>query len=678
MKGHKLLALLMALLLCIQLLPVSTAFAEEVSEDGISVTLKANSANYGTVTSSSSLTGLKKDDTVELTATPKENGHETFSQWVVYTNKDCTTRAVPEKDYTLTETEAGKATLTVKGTTDLWVMAVFQGKIVGLQDKSNYAPLPATRGKNKNLRSLFSITKGKNPGDIIASATITGWDNDPTVPLVATITLPSNPAETQVGGWRLQVWETAGGILNSTSADAVHYNMMLAPGARFDFSGLTKDDDRSTPYNQTSYSFGDGWDWTEYSFNIVDSEGTVLKQGKIVFKYPGLATIDAKNGSVKCGETTYTDGQTVNLGTGVKTIKAEPATGYIFTGWKIDGVTLDDATANPLTFAMPSASTTIKANFAETVGVTLKANSTSYGEVTSTSTLTGLKKDDTVELTATPKENGHETFSQWVVYTNKDCTTRAVPEKDYTLTETEAGKATLTVKGTTDLWVMAVFQGKIVGLQDKSNYAPLPATRGKNKNLRSLFSITKGKNPGDIIASATITGWDNDPTVPLVATITLPSNPAETQVGGWRLQVWETAGGILNSTSADAVHYNMMLAPGARFDFSGLTKDDDRSTPYNQTSYSFGDGWDWTEYSFNIVDSEGTVLKQGKIVFKYSRLRKRLTGASKRSLLRKERRQLRSMVRPIPSRSEKALSFHWELMLTNTICLIIGTLLRKG
>ena len=617
MKGHKLLALLMALLLCIQLLPVSTAFAEEVSEDGISVTLKANSANYGTVTSSSSLTGLKKDDTVELTATPKENGHETFSQWVVYTNKDCTTRAVPEKDYTLTETEAGKATLTVKGTTDLWVMAVFQGKIVGLQDKSNYAPLPATRGKNKNLRSLFSITKGKNPGDIIASATITGWDNDPTVPLVATITLPSNPAETQVGGWRLQVWETAGGILNSTSADAVHYNMMLAPGARFDFSGLTKDDDRSTPYNQTSYSFGDGWDWTEYSFNIVDSEGTVLKQGKIVFKYPGLATIDAKNGSVKCGETTYTDGQTVNLGTGVKTIKAEPATGYIFTGWKIDGVTLDDATANPLTFAMPSTSTTIKANFAKTVSVTLKANSADYGDVTSSSTLTGLKDGDTVELIATPKENGHETFSQWVVYTNKDCTTRAVPEKDYTLTETEAGKATLTVKGTTDLWVMAVFQGKIVGLQDKSNYAPLPATRGKNKNLRSLFSITKGKNPGDIIASATITGWDNDPTVPLVATITLPSNPAETQVGGWRLQVWETAGGILNSTSADAVHYNMMLAPGARFDFSGLTKDDDRSTPYNQTSYSFGDGWDWTEYSFNIVDSEGTVLKQGKIVFKY-------------------------------------------------------------
>ena len=620
MKGHKLLALLMALLLCIQLLPVSTAFAEEVSEDGVSVTLKANSADYGDVTSSSTLTGLKAGDTVELTATPKENGHETFSQWVVYKNSSCTTKAA-ETDYTLTETETGKATLTVKGTTDLWVMAVFQGKIVGLQDKSNYAPLPATRGNSKNLRSLFSITKDANVSGIIASATITGWDNDPTVPLVATITLPSNPAEVATGAWRLQVWETAAGFGNSASADAVHYNMMLAPGARFDFSGLTKDSKRSSTYNQTSYSFGEGWDWTEYSFNIVDSEGTVLKSGKIVFKYSGLATIEAKNGSVKCGETTYMDGQTVNLGTGEKKIEAVPAEGYFFTGWEISGVELSDATANPLTFTMPSASTTIKANFAKTVSVTLKANSADYGDVTSSSTLTGLKAGDTVELTATPKENGHETFSQWVVYKNSSCTTKAAGT-DYTLdtNEDEPSKATLTVKGTKDLWVMAVFQGKIVGLQDKSNYAPLPATRGNSKNLRSLFSITKDANVSGIIASATITGWDNDPTVPLVATITLPSNPAEVATGAWRLQVWETAAGFGNSASADAVHYNMMLAPGARFDFSGLTKDSKRSSTYNQTSYSFGEGWDWTEYSFNIVDSEGTVLKSGKIVFKYSGL----------------------------------------------------------
>ena len=359
MKGHKLLALLMALLLCVQLLPVSTAFAAEVS--GVKVTLKANSTSYGEVTSTSTLTDLKNGDRVELTATPKENGHETFSQWVVYKNSSCTTKAVPETDYTLTETETGKATLTVKGAQDLWVMAVFQGKIAGLQDRSNYAPLPATRGP----LSMFTITKGSTAADRVGSVVISGWDNNPTVPLVATITLPSNPAETEIANWRLQVWETAGGMGNKTGDDDVHYNMMLAPGARFDFSGLTKDANRSTPYNQTSYSFGDGWNWTENNFNIVDSKDNVLKPGKIIFKYPGIATIEAENGRAKCGEATYTDGQTVNLGTDEKTIEAVPDEGYVFTGWKIDGVTLKDATANPLTFTMPSTSTTIKANFAQ-------------------------------------------------------------------------------------------------------------------------------------------------------------------------------------------------------------------------------------------------------------------------------------------------------------------------
>ena len=605
MKGHKLLALLMALLLCVQLLPVSTAFAAEVS--GVKVTLKANSADYGEVTSTSSLTGLKNGDTVELTATPKENSHETFSQWVVYKSSSCTTKADPKTDYTLTETETGKATLTVKGTTDLWVMAAFQGNIVGLQDRSNYAPLPAARGP----LSMFTITNGSTTNRI-GSAVIAGWDNNPTVPLVATITLPSSPTETEIANWRLQVWETVTGFGNKTEDDAVHNNMMLAPGARFDFSSLTKDDYRSTPYNQTSYSFGDGWNWTENNFNIVDSDGNVLKQGKIVFKYPGLATIDAKNGSVKCGDAIYTDGQTVNLGTGEKTIEAVPAEGYVFTGWEISGVTLPNVTANPLTFTMPKTSTTIKANFAKAVKVTLKANSTSYGDVTSNSLLTGLTEGDTVELTATPKENGHETFSQWVVYKNSSCTTKAVPETDYTLTETKAGKATLTVKGTTDLWVMAVFQGNIVGLQDRSNYAPLPAARGP----LSMFTITNGSTTNRI-GSAVIAGWDNNPTVPLVATITLPSSPTETEIANWRLQVWETVTGFGNKTEDDAVHNNMMLAPGARFDFSGLTKDADRSTPYNQTSYSFSDGWNWTENNFSIVDSDGKVLKPGKLVFRY-------------------------------------------------------------
>lgn len=351
MKGHKLLALLMALLLCIQLLPVSTAFAEEVSEDGISVTLKANSANYGTVTSSSSLTGLKKDDTVELTATPLKDSYVKFRQWAVYNSKGA--KATLDTDYTLTETEpgSGKATLTVLGTTDLSVMAVFKGDVVGLA--SNYQPVPSAGRGPTAAKKMITLVSGTA---IQGITVISGWDNNPKEPLTATITLDARPTDQATSSLRLEVWE------NVMAMGA--QPKMLAEGAQYKFDNVTKMASESNAA-MSRYSFGDGWDWTEYSFNIVDSEGTVLKPGKIIFKYPGLATIEAKNGSVKCSEATYTDGQTVNLGTGEKTIEAVPDEGFVFTGWEISGVALDDATVNPLTFTMPSASTTIKANFAQ-------------------------------------------------------------------------------------------------------------------------------------------------------------------------------------------------------------------------------------------------------------------------------------------------------------------------
>ena len=604
MKGHKLLALLLAFLLCTQFLPVSTAYATEGS--GVKVTLKANSDNYGTVTSSSSLTGLKKDDTVELTATPKENGHETFSQWVVYKNSSCTTKAVPETDYTLTETETGKATLTVKGAQDLWVMAVFQGKIVGLQDRSNYAPLPATRGP----LSMFTITKGSTAADRVGSVVISGWDNNPTVPLVATITLPSNPAETEIANWRLQVWETAGGMGNKTGDDDVHYNMMLAPGARFDFSGLTKDANRSTPYNQTSYSFGDGWNWTENNFNIVDSKDNVLKQGKIVFKYPGLAAIEAENGSVKCGETTYKNGQSVNLGTGEKTIEAVPDAGYVFTGWEISGVELSNPTANPLTFTMPSTSTTIKANFAKAISVTTLVNDKSYGTVMTTGNLEGLKSGDTVGLTATPKAGSNVEFVKWVVYKNDTGSTQAAKGTDYTLETNEAEPskaATLTVLGTVNLRVMAVFQGPVIGLQTQSNKynAPQPITqRGTNK----VIQLMSGSS---VYGTTEITRWNNNPNETLLVTITLPTMPAENAANTLWLQVMKKQYGANVPTAPN------ILANGASYHFENVT-------PVNPTEkvgvleyYFTGEGWDWTEYDFSIVNSEGAVLKPGKIVFKY-------------------------------------------------------------
>ena len=352
MKGHKLLALLLALLLCVQLLPVSTAFAAEVSEDGVSVTLKANDVEYGTVTSGSKLTGLGNGDTVELTATPLKDSYVKFSEWVVYNGKGA--KATLDKDYTLTEavSGSGKATLTVLGTTDLSVMAVFKGNVVGLIP-TNYQPVPKERKAGQTTKTMISLMSGTA---VQGTTVISGWNNNPNEPLTATITLDARPTDQATNSLRIEVWEKVMAIGNQPK--------MLADGAQYKFDNVSKMASESNEA-KSRYSFGEGWDWTEYNFNIVDSKDNVLKPGKIIFKYPGIATIDAKNGSVKCGEATYTDGQTVNLGTDKKTIEAVPATGYIFTGWEISGVTLDDAAANPLTFTMPSTSTTIKANFAQ-------------------------------------------------------------------------------------------------------------------------------------------------------------------------------------------------------------------------------------------------------------------------------------------------------------------------
>lgn len=357
MKGHKLLALLLALLLCVQLLPVSTAFAAEVSEDGVSVTLKANDVEYGTVTSGSKLTGLGNGDTVELTATPKAGSNVTFSNnWVVFKGDEGTALATEGTDYRLTEavSGSGKATLTVLDTTEnLRVLAVFQGKIVGLKNQyQEFAPIPAQSGQNWIIQV--------NGGSSAAGTTkITGWNNDPKETLLVTTTFTTAPGDTDLETLTLQVWKKLNGV--------PMFPNVLATGASYKFDNLTSVADTA---GYTGYRFpGEGWDWTEYDFSIVGSDGKVLKPGKLVFRYPGIAVIEAENGKVKCGDVTYENGATAKLGTGNQTIEAVADEGYVFTGWEIDGVTPDNATTNPLTFTMPTeASTIIKAKFAKKAG----------------------------------------------------------------------------------------------------------------------------------------------------------------------------------------------------------------------------------------------------------------------------------------------------------------------
>ena len=597
MKGHKLLALLMALLLCVQLLPVSTAFAAEVSEGGISVKTLVNEESYGTVTTTGNLEGLKSGDTVGLTATPKAGSNVEFVKWVVYKNDTGSTQATKE-DYTLDETESGKATLTVLGTVNLRVMAVFQGPVVALTTQSNKmnAPQSIQQGQHQIIQLMSGGSKA-------GTTEITGWDNNPNKTLLVTITLTSAPSGTSsgAGGLWLKVMKKQMGMERENAPN------ILANGASYKFENVTKVNETEKVGVLEYYFTGEGWDWTEYDFSIVDSKDNVLKPGKIIFKYPGIATIEAKNGSVKCGEATYTDGRTVNLGTGEKTITAVPAEGYIFTGWEISGVTLENPTANPLTFTMPSTSTTIKANFAKAISVKTLVNEESYGTVTTTGNLEGLKSGDTVGLTATPKAGSNVEFVKWVVYKNDTGSTQATKE-DYTLDETESGKATLTVLGTVNLRVMAVFQGPVVALTTQSNKmnAPQSIQQGQHQIIQLMSGGSKA-------GTTEITGWDNNPNKTLLVTITLTSAPSGTSsgAGGLWLKVMKKQMGMERENAPN------ILANGASYKFENVTKVNETEKVGVLEYYFTGEGWDWTEYDFSIVDSKDNVLKPGKIIFKY-------------------------------------------------------------
>ena len=604
MKGHKLLALLMALLLCVQLLPVSTAFAAEVSAESISVKTLVNEESYGTVTTTGNLEGLKNGDKVELTATPNANSHVTFSEWVVYKKDSGTTKATANKDYKLTKTEGQPwhATLEVLGTENLRVMAVFQGPVVALTTRPNEmnAPQSIQQGQNQIIQLMSGGSKA-------GTTEITGWDNNPNETLLVTITLPTVPAENAAKTLWLQVMKKQYGMNNAVAPN------ILANGASYLFKNVA-------PVNPTEkvgvleYKFtGENWDWTEYSFSIVDSKDkdNVLKPGKIIFKYPGIATIDAKNGRVKCGEATYTDGKTVNLGTDKKTIEAVPDTGYIFTGWEISGVTLPDVTANPLTFTMPSTSTTIKANFAKAISVKTLVNEESYGTVTTTGNLEGLKSGDTVGLTATPKAGSNVEFVKWVVYKNDTGSTQAAKGTDYTLETNEAEPskaATLTVLGTVNLRVMAVFQGPVVALTTQSNKmnAPQSIQQGQHQIIQLMSGGSKA-------GTTEITGWDNNPNKTLLVTITLTSAPSGTSsgAGGLWLKVMKKQMGMERETAPN------ILANGASYKFENVTKVNETEKVGVLEYYFTGEGWDWTEYDFSIVDSDKNVLKPGKIIFKY-------------------------------------------------------------
>ena len=448
-------------------------------ENKVNVTLSVNEATYGTLTSESNLTGLKKGDKVELVAARNPDGYEDFLLWHI-SGKEGT-------DYTIDNDPEvpGKATLTVLGTKDISVMAVFRGKVVGLQPSSRkYAIMPVKHGQRLIITYL-------GHQDVKVGVTeVTGWNNNPNEPLAVTITLDGFN-----DGGSLVVLKKYMGMMRDNAPD------ILAPGASYVFPGMEDTAGSITAIGAMYLHFTDGWDRTKtYHFSIVDESGNVLKNGTVEFRAKGLAKIEAENGAVEFDGTKYNNGEKVYLGTGSATITAAANEGYAFAGWEIEGVELSEeqAKSETLTFTVPEKFFTIKAKFeADTtpgIKVTVKSENTAKGSAAATTDgLDNFKPNGTsiIELSATPAANC--TLVGWTV---TDTASGEYLDKSlYTLYEEGENKLLLAKGVDKDVTVTAYFANSTEGV------FVMPGER------LPAFTIT-GKD-GTVYTGA-IENWDNN------------------------------------------------------------------------------------------------------------------------------------------------------------------------
>ncbi len=448
-------------------------------ENKVNVTLSVNEATYGTLTSESNLTGLKKGDKVELVAARNPNGYEDFLLWHI-SGKEGT-------DYTIDNDPEvpGKATLTVLGTKDISVMAVFRGKVVGLQTSGRkYAIMPVKHGQRLIITYL-------GHQDVKVGVTeVTGWNNNPNETLAVTITLNGFN-----DGGSLVVLKKYMGMMRADAPD------ILAPGASYVFPDMEDTAGPVTSIGAMYLHFTNGWDRTKtYHFSIVDESGNVLKNGTVEFRAKGLAKIEAENGAVEFDGTKYNNGEKVYLGTDSATITAAANEGYAFAGWEIEGVELSEeqAKSETLTFTVPEKFFTIKAKFeADTtpgIKVTVKSENTAKGSAAATTDgLDNFKPNGTsiIELSATPAANC--TLVGWTV---TDTASGEYLDKSlYTLYEEGENKLLLAKGVDKDVTVTAYFANSTEGV------FVMPGER------LPAFTIT-GKD-GTVYTGA-IENWDNN------------------------------------------------------------------------------------------------------------------------------------------------------------------------
>jgi uncharacterized repeat protein (TIGR02543 family) len=263
--------------------------------------------------------------------------------------------------------------------------------------------------------------------DVTASSVFTGYNMSQTGEQTVTVTYTNNDvSRTQTytitvnpildktiaefiaaGGGKCYLTGDVSNIVNTTygnfdltdeSGTIYVYGCLTSTGQSQQFSSLGIEEGDKIKVLANEYVY----------FNNTTHEAKNVRFVEEIVLNTRTLTVSATNGSVEITGKTLDNGSCeVNEGASV-TATATPANHYTFTSWTAEGVTLADATANPLTFTMPTNDVTLTASFTENA----KHNATFYVLGGISGTDSNVYEGDAITFPSVTAPNGY-TFMGW-------------------------------------------------------------------------------------------------------------------------------------------------------------------------------------------------------------------------------------------------------------------------
>ncbi len=236
---------------------------------------------------------------------------------------------------------------------------------------------------------------------MIAVAENSNYDNTPAITVVDATAIATYNSDYQLSDYV----QFEGTLTKITSGNNTNYEITVGTEtARISYPTTAQAEalDALLDKNVRVKGYFAGFSSTKFTVMMESAEEIVIPTHELT------VNVDGEEGGVDINNTPASGVHEIAEGTSV-TAKATPNTHYTFTSWTATGVTLENASDNPLTFTMPAGDVTLTANFTEDA----KHTATFYVQGTLVNTDANVYEGEAITFPANPDAPDGYTFMGW-------------------------------------------------------------------------------------------------------------------------------------------------------------------------------------------------------------------------------------------------------------------------